>query len=106
MPGHYSLGTGLVGRQFEKYTCDRFQKAWPEESIVQQVAGQLPWFHNCTILEKLRDREERLWYAQAVIENGWSRNVLVIHIESDLYRRQSKAKTNFQCTRPAPQSDP
>ncbi|MEP6540293.1 MAG: PDDEXK nuclease domain-containing protein [Bryobacteraceae bacterium] len=82
-----------------------FSDAWPEESIVQQVAGQLPWFHNCTILDKIKDRAERLWYAQAAIENGWSRNVLVIQIESGLYQRQGKALTNFQRTLPAPQSD-
>lgn len=82
-----------------------FSEAWPEEAIVQQVAGQLPWFHNCTILDKLKSRDERLWYAQAAIENGWSRNVLVIHIEAGLHLKQGKAVTNFQRTLPSPQSD-
>src|ERR671921_1935362 len=36
-----------------------FSEAWPEESIVQQLAGQLPWFHNCIILDKIKVREER-----------------------------------------------
>lgn len=31
--------------------------------------------------------------------------ILVIHIESGLYRRQGKAVTNFQTTLPPPQSD-
>ena len=82
-----------------------FSEAWPEDAIVQQVAGQLPWFHNCTILDKVKDREERLWYAKAAIENGWSRNMLVLHIEAKLFYRQGKALTNFQRTLPAPQSD-
>lgn len=82
-----------------------FAEAWPEERIVQQVAGQIPWFHNCTILDKLKTEAERLWYARAVIQHGWSRNVLVLQIESDLYRRQGKAQTNFGRTLPAPQSD-
>jgi predicted nuclease of restriction endonuclease-like (RecB) superfamily len=82
-----------------------FAEAWPDESIVQQVAGQLPWFHNCTLLDKVKDRAERLWYAQTAIQNGWSRNVLVIQIDSGLYRRQGKAITNFQATLPKPQSD-
>ena len=82
-----------------------FSEAWPEDAIVQQVAGQLPWFHNCTILDKVKDREERLWYAQAAIENGWSRNMLVLHIEAKLFQRQGKAVTNFQRTLPSPQSD-
>jgi predicted nuclease of restriction endonuclease-like (RecB) superfamily len=82
-----------------------FAEAWPEEPIVQQVAGQLPWFHNCTILDKVKLAEERLWYTQAAIQNGWSRNVLVMQIETNLYRRQGKAITNFQTTLPPPQSD-
>jgi predicted nuclease of restriction endonuclease-like (RecB) superfamily len=58
-----------------------------------------------TLLEKLKTPEERLWYAHAAIEHGWSRNVLVLQIESGLYKRQGKAITNFQATLPAPQSD-
>jgi len=79
-----------------------FSEAWPEESIVQQLAGQLPWFHNCTLLAKAKDREERLWYAKAAIENGWSRNILVMQMESEHYRRQGKALTNFRRTLPSP----
>jgi predicted nuclease of restriction endonuclease-like (RecB) superfamily len=82
-----------------------FAETWPDESIVQQVVGQIPWGHNVRLLDLVKDREERLWYARAAIENGWSRNVLVIHAESGLYRRQGKALTNFERTLPAPQSD-
>jgi predicted nuclease of restriction endonuclease-like (RecB) superfamily len=39
------------------------------------------------------------------VQNGWSRNVLVLQIESGLYRRKGKAVTNFDRTLPAPQSD-
>ena len=82
-----------------------FAAAWPEDSILQQAAAKLPWFHNCIILDKIKDTAERLWYAHAAIEYGWSRNILVMQIESDRYRRQGKATTNFQATLPKPQSD-
>jgi predicted nuclease of restriction endonuclease-like (RecB) superfamily len=82
-----------------------FAEAWPDESILQQAAAKLPWFHNCIILDKIKPAEERLWYINAAIENGWSRNVLVMQIEAGLHRRQGKAPTNFQRTLPAPQSD-
>ena len=36
-----------------------FAEAWPDEAIVQQAAGQLPWFHNCVILDKIKDRALR-----------------------------------------------
>jgi predicted nuclease of restriction endonuclease-like (RecB) superfamily len=62
-----------------------FAEAWPEEPILQQAAAKLPWFHNCVILDKNKDRAERLWYIQSAIENGWSRNVLVLQIEAWLF---------------------
>jgi predicted nuclease of restriction endonuclease-like (RecB) superfamily len=80
-------------------------EAWPDEAIVQQVAAQIPWFHNCILLDKVKEPGERLWYVQQTIQNGWSRNVLVMQIETNLYRRQGKAITNFQATLPSPQSD-
>ncbi len=41
-----------------------FASAYPDEQIVQQLAGQIPWFHNCTIVDKVKDPTERLWYIQ------------------------------------------
>jgi predicted nuclease of restriction endonuclease-like (RecB) superfamily len=82
-----------------------FAEAWQDEDFVQQVAAQLPWFHNCVLLDKLKSNEERAWYSQLTIQNGWSRNVLVHQIESDLFHRQGRAITNFERTLPAPQSE-
>ncbi len=48
---------------------------------------------------------EREWYIRQTIKNGWSRNILVMQIETGLYRRQGKAQTNFANTLPPPQSD-
>ena len=47
----------------------------------------------------------RLWYVQKTIENGWSRNILVMQIESGLHQRQGGAVTNFERTLPPSQSD-
>jgi hypothetical protein len=38
-----------------------FVKAWPEESIGQQLAAQIPWFHNRVLLNKLKEPLEREW---------------------------------------------
>lgn len=51
-----------------------FAEAWPEQSIVQQVVGQIPWGHNIRLIDAVKTMKERLWYARAAIENGWSRN--------------------------------
>ena len=39
-----------------------FSEAYPDETIVQQLAAQIPWFHNCVLLDKVRRPEERIWY--------------------------------------------
>jgi predicted nuclease of restriction endonuclease-like (RecB) superfamily len=82
-----------------------FAEAWPEEAIVQQAVAQLPWGHNVRLLDYVKDPGERLWYVQQSIQHGWSRNVLVMQIESGLYQRQGSSITNFQATLPSPQSD-
>ena len=82
-----------------------FAGAYPDESIVQQAAAQIPWFHNCVLLDKVKDDTKRLWSIQQTIENGWSRAVLEHQIESNLYQRQGKAITNFDQALPKPQSD-
>jgi predicted nuclease of restriction endonuclease-like (RecB) superfamily len=82
-----------------------FAAAYPDEQIVQEVLGQITWYHNITLLDKVKLETERLWYAHATVQQGWSRNVLVHQIESDLYHRQGKATTNFDRTLPQPQSD-
>jgi predicted nuclease of restriction endonuclease-like (RecB) superfamily len=68
------------------------------------VAG-LPWGHNIVLMQKVKDRPQRLWYAAKAVEHGWSRAVLTVQIESGLYERQGGATTNFALTLPNPQSD-
>jgi predicted nuclease of restriction endonuclease-like (RecB) superfamily len=82
-----------------------FADAYPDWQMSQQLAGQIPWFHNCILLEKVKDPEQRLWYIQQTVENGWSRAVLEMQIESGLFQRQGGAITNFTRTLPQPQSD-
>ena len=57
------------------------------------------------LLEKVKDREQRVWYIRAAYEYGWSRSILEHQIETDLYGRQGKAITNFERTLPPPDSD-
>ncbi len=82
-----------------------FAEAWPEAEFVQQAAAQLPWFHLCTLIDKLKTRQERDWYLAKAAEHNWSRNVLVMQIETRLLARSGSAVTNFAATLPKPQSD-
>lgn len=83
----------------------KFAEAWTERAIVQEALAQIPWYHNLALLEKCDDPQTRLWYAQKTVENGWSRNVLALQIESGLHIRQGSAINNFPQTLPPPDSD-
>ena len=95
--------TGLSARNLNYMRS--FSEAYPDEQIVQQLVAQIPWGHNVRILDMVKDPRQRLWYINKTIEHGWSRNVLVYHIDGRLYEREGQAITNFAATLPAPQSD-
>jgi predicted nuclease of restriction endonuclease-like (RecB) superfamily len=82
-----------------------FAQTYPDEHFVQQVAAQIPWFHHCVLLDKVKDEHERAWYIQQTIAHGWSRYVMEVQIETGLFQRKSKALTNFKSTLPSIQSD-
>lgn len=83
----------------------RFYEIYQDFTMLQQVVAKLPWGHNIILIDKLDSFEERIWYAKKIVENGWSRSMLTIWIENDLYNREGKAITNFKDTLPQTQSD-
>ncbi len=98
----------MKGFSYRNIKCmKQFYQEYQDVIIRQQTAAQLPWWHNIILLSKVKSKEERNWYVKQTIENGWSRNILVMQIESDLYHRQvlEDKTTNFKRTLPKPQSD-
>lgn len=83
----------------------KLAETWPNEAIVQQLVGQIPWGHNVRLLDRVKDPVEREWYVRSTIEHGWSRAVLDHQVDTGLYRRQGRSVTNFARTLPAPQSE-
>jgi predicted nuclease of restriction endonuclease-like (RecB) superfamily len=73
--------------------------------ILQQSVAKLPWGHNCTILDRLKLPEERLFYVQKTLHFGWTRNMLVYQIENMLYQTQGALVNNFKTTVPDYQSE-
>jgi predicted nuclease of restriction endonuclease-like (RecB) superfamily len=102
---------GIEG--FSRTNVFRMRAFYLAYEKIPQAVGQfddlpifrIPWGHNALILEKIKNTEGRLWYAKKTIEHGWSRSMLIIWIENDLYGREGKAITNFKNTLPLPQSD-
>lgn len=85
-------------RQWHLFYADKSQ-------FVPQAVAQIPWGHNRLIISKVKDTEEALWYAQATVENGWSRDVLELKIEKNEYHRVGRSLTNFSRTLPEANSE-
>ena len=83
----------------------KFADSWPDFEIVQRVVAQIPWRTNISLMDKLRDEESRIWYAYKVIENGWSKTILDLQIESRLMERSGRSVNNFSEALPPANSD-
>lgn len=70
------------------------------DSIVPQAVAQIPWGHNRLIVSKIKNVEEAIFYANATVNNGWSREQLEIQIKNNYYLSKGKAITNFNNTLP------
>ncbi len=83
----------------------KFAEEYRDVEFVQEVLAQLTWYHNVTLLDKISDKQIRLFYVKHAIEHGWSRNIMVMQIELSLHKRQGQTITNFKDKLPSPQSD-
>lgn len=81
-----------------------------EKIPVQQAVGlssiliSVPWGHQVKLLDKIKDVDEAIFYLQQTIEHNWSRAILTLQIEQNLYSRQGKAINNFNITLPENQA--
>jgi predicted nuclease of restriction endonuclease-like (RecB) superfamily len=82
-----------------------FAIAYTEVQIGQHGVDQMPWGHNISLLTKLKDPNLREWYAQAYMQNGWTRPELEAQIASRLHERQGQAVHNFDRTLDGAQSE-
>lgn len=66
----------------------------------------IPWGHHRYIIDKCsKNSDKALFYVHQTIENGWSRDILLNMLDTDLYERSGRALTNFKQTLPAPNSE-
>lgn len=82
-----------------------FAEAYPDSELLQAGPAKITWYHNTTLLDKVKDADSRKWYIAQTIENGWTRDVMVYQIESGLIERQGKAVSNFSATLPSTRSE-
>ena len=66
----------------------------------------VPWGHQLLLIDKCKGNPQKaLFFVHQTVQNGWSRNMLLNFLDTDLYERQGKALTNFSRTLPEESSD-
>ena len=78
-----------------------------EEVFKQSAIVRTNWASHVILLNSKLPLGECYWYITQAVANGWSRNVLQMQIETNLFARQITAKkvSNFSVRLPKPQSD-
>ena len=86
------------------YHCDISQI---EEIFKQSAVVRTNWASHVILLNSKLPLGECYWYITQAVANGWSRNVLQMQIETNLFARQitTKKVSNFSARLPKPQSD-
>ena len=105
----YLTITPQVGEQITQQVAEQFHGVAFTQQLVEQIKQDLfsvPWGHHMLLIDKLKNSPEKaLFFVHQTVENGWSRNMLLNFMGTDLYERQGKALTNFQRTLPEETSD-
>lgn len=77
-----------------------FYSEYHDDLEFVHLGAQLPWKHNVSLIEKVKDKSVRKWYMEKCIEEGWSKSILIYQIDTNLYKRQIKniKHNNFNLT--------
>lgn len=74
--------------------------------LIKRELIMVPWGHHVRIVDKCKDNPKKaLFFVHQTVQNGWSRDMLLNFMATDLYERQGKALTNFSRTLPEETSD-
>ena len=97
-----------LGGEINKEDAGEIRPQLEGDLSLQQLEAvfKVPWGHHKLILDKVKgDTGKALFFIEQILENGWSRAMLLNWIDSGLYERSGKALTNFKETLPQTSSD-
>ena len=100
--------TPQVGEQITNSITPQVGEQNKQQKITPQVVEQIkndifsvPWGHHKQLIDKFKNNPDAaLFFVHQTVINGWSRNMLLNFMGTDLYERQGKALTNFKNTLP------
>lgn len=67
--------------------CVSLPRSWSDFEIVQRNVAQILWRINVSLMDEVNDSEGHILYINKTIEDGWSKTILDLKIESKLIER-------------------
>lgn len=67
----------------------KFYETYKDLLNLPTALAKLPWSFNCLLIDKVKEENKRIWYAEKCLENGWSYIVLDHQIDLQLFERQA-----------------
>ena len=99
-------GLSVTNLKYMKYVFNLFCEEMENRPQLVDELSLVPWGHIRYIIDSCRnDPKKALFFVHKVIDNNWSRNVLLNFLSTDLYERQGKAVSNFSKNLPLPQGE-
>lgn len=74
----------------------KFYLEYKDNQNMQRSVAQLPWRHNIVLMNKIKDIKVRKIYVDAIVKNGWSKDILELQIESNYHLRIGNSLNNFK----------
>ena len=77
-----------------------FYIEYKDNEILQPLVAEISWTKNIVIIEKCKEPLEREFYIKMTKKYGWTKDVLINHIENKSYEKYLLNQTNFDETLP------
>jgi predicted nuclease of restriction endonuclease-like (RecB) superfamily len=78
----------------------QFYEAYARDEKLAPLVREISWTKNLVIIERCKQSAERQFYLERPKQFGWTKNVLVHHIENRTYEKTLLSQTNFDAALP------
>jgi predicted nuclease of restriction endonuclease-like (RecB) superfamily len=78
----------------------QFYSEYQGNEILQPLVGEISWSKHLVIMSKCKDLQERQFYILVTKKFGWTKDVLIHHVELKSYERYLLGQSNFDDTLP------
>ena len=79
----------------------QFYLEYYRNANLQPLVGEISWTKHIVIMSRCKDNQTRKFYITMTKKFGWTKNVLIHHIENQSFKKTLANQTNFNKTVPA-----